>query len=223
VAVEEKVVNKDGKIETIAIPVEMPDGVSHEGVFGERDEEAKPMTGNVRAYGGGQKATSLPSVSQPTSTMAPPPPGKPAPMPIKRKIAKYDRDDYGYSQPVISPEKKIDESLKNIADRVKSQGREGNLKLANVEVRKGKVQLILTVTHVSGKMLSKLNAAGFRIVNVSKLQRLVTGVTAVDKIDTIAKLDFVVKIEPMPSFAKSVTLAKGKGSSFANLLHAAGM
>jgi len=37
VAVEEKVVNQAGKIETVVQPVEMPEGVSYEGVFG--DEE----------------------------------------------------------------------------------------------------------------------------------------------------------------------------------------
>ncbi|MDX2266998.1 MAG: VIT and VWA domain-containing protein [Bryobacter sp.] len=34
VAVEDKVVNEGGKMQTIEVPVEMPNGVSHEGVFG---------------------------------------------------------------------------------------------------------------------------------------------------------------------------------------------
>ncbi|MCE1247795.1 MAG: hypothetical protein LWY06_14230, partial [Firmicutes bacterium] len=206
VAVEEKVVNKDGKTETIAVPVEMPDGVSHEGVFGEA-EDASPTTG--RGYSGGaMKSKGAPAGSGSYSTAAPAPMSKPAPM--KKSAIMADKDESGYSEPVVAPEKKIDESLKNIANRVKSQGREGNLKLANVEVRHGKVHLILTVTHVSGKMLNKLNSAGFRIVNVSKMQKLVTGITSVDKINAIAKLDFVVKIDPMPSFAKSVTMAGEK-------------
>ncbi|MDX1979041.1 MAG: VIT domain-containing protein [Bryobacteraceae bacterium] len=39
VAVEEKVVNEGGKVRRVEVPVEMPEGVSHEGVFG----EAMPM------------------------------------------------------------------------------------------------------------------------------------------------------------------------------------
>jgi Ca-activated chloride channel family protein len=38
VAVEEKVVNKDGKATTVVQPVELPEGVSHEGVFGSNEE-----------------------------------------------------------------------------------------------------------------------------------------------------------------------------------------
>ncbi len=35
VAVEERVVNRRGRVETVTVPVEMPQGVTHEGVFGE--------------------------------------------------------------------------------------------------------------------------------------------------------------------------------------------
>ena len=45
VAVEEKVVNEGGKPRTIQVPVEMPEGVSYEGVFGAEDQ---------RGSGGGQ-------------------------------------------------------------------------------------------------------------------------------------------------------------------------
>ncbi len=37
VAVEEKVVNEGGKVRRVEVPVEMPEGVSYKGVFGERD------------------------------------------------------------------------------------------------------------------------------------------------------------------------------------------
>jgi Ca-activated chloride channel family protein len=35
VAVEDRVVNRSGRLETVTVPVEMPQGVTHEGVFGE--------------------------------------------------------------------------------------------------------------------------------------------------------------------------------------------
>lgn len=50
VAVEEKVVNKDGKSTRVHVPVEMPDGVSYEGIFGGKEERSKMMAG---APGGG--------------------------------------------------------------------------------------------------------------------------------------------------------------------------
>jgi Ca-activated chloride channel homolog len=42
-AVENKVVNEGGVMRTVEVPVEMPEGVSHEGVFGEGRMEAKMM------------------------------------------------------------------------------------------------------------------------------------------------------------------------------------
>jgi Ca-activated chloride channel family protein len=57
VAVEEKVVNVDGKPETIVQPVEIPEGVSYEGVFGEQ-----PMAmGAMRSRGFATKGLNLQS------------------------------------------------------------------------------------------------------------------------------------------------------------------
>lgn len=50
VAVEEKIVNEDGKPRTVQVPVEMPDGVSYEGVFG---HEADLAMNAPAARGGG--------------------------------------------------------------------------------------------------------------------------------------------------------------------------
>ncbi len=49
VAVEEKLVTKDGVMQTVTVPVEMPDGVSREGVFGEPNAGSFPQ----QAFGGG--------------------------------------------------------------------------------------------------------------------------------------------------------------------------
>jgi Ca-activated chloride channel family protein len=221
VAVEEKVVNKDGKIETIAIPVEMPDGVSHEGVFGETETfEKREMGSNTK----GAPAGISPCIAKPVNAPGPTGGSYAKVETVKkykvnnkspRSVSTTDSDDEGNPVTTVKPEMKIDDSLKNIADRVKSEGKDGNLKLANVEVRNGKIQLILTVTHVSAKMLSKLKDAGFSTISISKPQKLVTGVVTVDQIAALSKLDFVLKIEPMPSFAKSATIVTEDESSFA--------
>ena len=41
VAVEERVVNEGGKQVRVTVPVEMPQGVSHEGVFGSRRRRSR--------------------------------------------------------------------------------------------------------------------------------------------------------------------------------------
>lgn len=57
VAVEEKVVNEGGQVKTIQVPVEMPDGVSYEGVFGKNDTDGcklmpAPASGGALAMRG---------------------------------------------------------------------------------------------------------------------------------------------------------------------------
>jgi Ca-activated chloride channel family protein len=52
VAVEEKVVNRDGRPETVVQPVELPEGVDYEGVFGEA-EKARLMEPSKGAMRGG--------------------------------------------------------------------------------------------------------------------------------------------------------------------------
>jgi len=49
VAVEEKIVNVDGKPQTVVQPVEMPEGVSYEGVFGEQQMPAPVVMRGMRA------------------------------------------------------------------------------------------------------------------------------------------------------------------------------
>jgi Ca-activated chloride channel family protein len=48
VAVEERIVNVGGQQRTIDVPVEMPDGVSYEGIFGDERREAIALGRNMR-------------------------------------------------------------------------------------------------------------------------------------------------------------------------------
>jgi len=71
VAVEEKVVNVDGKSQTVVQPVEMPEGVSYEGIFGEEDEEQPMSIPMARAFssrslGAMRPKSLLPIVPQPS-------------------------------------------------------------------------------------------------------------------------------------------------------------
>jgi Ca-activated chloride channel family protein len=101
VAVEEKLVTKGGQPRTVTVPVEMPDGVSYQGVFGESESDRitsvggslrrAKLAGNARykasGYGGGSASTG--SVrwysSSPTHNMSmasPSPSCPPPPRPI---------------------------------------------------------------------------------------------------------------------------------------------
>ncbi len=50
VAVEEKVVNVEGKPQTVVQPVELPEGVSYEGVFGDEDQSPVAVRNGAKSY-----------------------------------------------------------------------------------------------------------------------------------------------------------------------------
>jgi len=91
VAVEDRVVTKDGKPQRVEVPVEMPEGVSYEGVFGNKQfDRLQSFTKSGRSYqrwlnqdvgyiggvaqSGPVKAT---RVNAPTIAVPPPPPPPP--------------------------------------------------------------------------------------------------------------------------------------------------
>jgi Ca-activated chloride channel homolog len=78
VAVEERIANENGKSKTIQVPVEMPEGLRYEGIFGIPDQPAmKGVAGGVSGgVSGGVMGGFLSSVAQ-----APPPP----PPPVRRE------------------------------------------------------------------------------------------------------------------------------------------
>jgi len=169
VAVEDKVVRKDGKLVTVPVPVEMPDGVSHEGVFGRDKKEMR--------YGGRKTRGIRPRSPKPVAEVA----GdedKPAkkPPPAKQKLHK---------------------SLICLAEKVKKQGKNGNLKLKNFEVKDGKISLVLTVTHLTKENLKTLKSIGFKVIQYSRSLTKVKGIILVKKLKDLAKLVFVTRIDPI--------------------------
>ena len=193
VAVEEKVVNKDGKLVTVPVPVEMPDGVSHEGVFGKDRTERESRA----VFGGGKTYSRMPaksSIKKQPGPSAPPPPVNQTPI-----SPAPEEDDNIPVRPDSKPTSKISDSLKGIEKKVENEGSNGNLKLDTFEVKNGKIELILSVSHISRKILMKLKEMGFVVKTQSKTNKVITGVIAVEKIEELAKLSFVLKIDPNPS------------------------
>jgi Ca-activated chloride channel family protein len=72
VAVEEQVRNVGGQQQTVQVPVEMPEGVSYDGVFGVKEEAAE------RKAMGGKMMANQPMAPPPPPALASPSPSKPA-------------------------------------------------------------------------------------------------------------------------------------------------
>ena len=189
VAVEDKVINKDGKLVTVPVPVEMPDGVSHEGVFGAKDEASTSSYGKRANH---KRIARRPTKTKPLPAPPPPPVSVP-PVPIEE-----DGDD-GPRDLEKKPVEKMDKSLKGLAEKVEKEGKNGNLKLSTFEVKNGRVNIILAVTHVSKKVLDQLKKAGVRLLNFSKTHKVIKGSISVKKLNGLMKFKFIKRIEPMPN------------------------
>jgi Ca-activated chloride channel family protein len=191
VAVEEKVITEGGVPKTVVVPVEMPDGVSYEGVFGSEESKkdrgaynrapAGAMQTRSMATGGSSRAQS-PVMARPSTTMS------------KSRRA-IDSEEMGYTAPQKKPEEKYDSAIRDLIKQSK-QGQIENMATGPVEVKNGRVRLILTMTHVSDKVLKELQALGFDVETYSAPGKVVRGSIRVEKIEELAKLVSVDRIEP---------------------------
>jgi len=182
VAVEEKTVTEGGQPRHIEVPVEMPEGVSYEGVFGRADKQAEsratprqfsaPTASPYahRAPVGGSLAARLSApevdVSSAADTVAAPPPQSPA------KLA--------------PPPVKLDPALASLAARVKS-GQPPSPEDARF-LRDGKVAIRVWLNDVSAAALASLKALGFEVTAPPDKGQVIIGRIVAARLEALSKL-----------------------------------
>jgi Ca-activated chloride channel family protein len=164
VAVEEKRVVEGGTPRVVQVPVEMPSGVSYEGVFGEREERVAKM--NFRAG-------ALHSVAAPQSLSTSP---VPAPMIRTRPMAQAvepARDDASSSK--LSPE-------------LAALARGSSLPpYAAHSLNNGKVKVRVWLLDQSAAAIETLKKAGLELTG-KVTNKMVTGAIEQTKLNDLAKL-----------------------------------
>jgi Ca-activated chloride channel family protein len=173
VAVEEMTITDGGKPRTVQVPVELPEGVSYEGIFGPAGEarpvaqamtfalpmsaSSKQMPGNTGFAGG---------VFARRSPMAIP-------------VAPQDRA----AMPEVGPKTKLAPALTG----------------ANLQklVKDGKVEVQVWVVNTSQVVLSELRKNGFEIIGEPKTAKLVIGRIAADKLQALSQLGVVTYVAPL--------------------------
>jgi Ca-activated chloride channel family protein len=188
VAVEEMTVTVGGEPTTITVPVEMPDGVSYEGVFGER--------------GAAQAAFYAPT--------APMPGAKRMKMPTRHRAVSARRMPVSNGQPAVQeesadslfsngfrparPADKLAEPLRGLAAKVASQGRDGNLRVDGLRVIDYKIDVMVYLRSISQETIDALKALGFVQTGESKAVKLLIGTIDVRRLEALAKLDAVTRV-----------------------------
>lgn len=211
VAVEEQVVTKNGKPQRVEVPVEMPDGVSYEGVFGNEAGNMR-FSGNGAARLGGpmrvsgalvQKMVAVPSVAVPSVpsgsaggigataivNMAPPPPPPGSPTMIPKSLPQMD--NYApASETKLTPEQallqtKLSPPILKRFDCWKKQGED--CKLAS----DGTVEIQLFLKDNSASAIDQLKALGLSVSQVRQKEKTVIGRLPLNKLTALAKLESV--------------------------------
>lgn len=205
VAVEEKVINENGKPKTVQVPVEMTDGVSYEGVFGSPLCEAAPRTqaGKSLAYRSGAagmpQANVLFSEEAKVHTFAP---NQPAPRPVAKPDAggQVDKDESGglpedKEQDNSKAKAKIDPALRDLDSKLVN----GNYQKGAVKVVNGYVEVFIKLTDDTEDNIAALKAAGAKITSRAASSKRVLARVRVANLEAIAALACVQRIEP-PTF-----------------------
>jgi Ca-activated chloride channel family protein len=213
VAVEDKVVTKNGQPQRVEVPVVMPEGVSHEGVFGEmRDYGAVQVTGIGGGVGygtaGGVASSSLTlmakqAVPAPTRVVPGPPPptaiggplmtGAVPPGTPARKAEPTGQADYPAAAPKDAErrmlESKLQPALLAALDCFRKSA-DGGASCRDIQAGRVEIMVLLR-ENAPGNARALLQTLGFGFVKGPVAQNTVTGVLSIDKLDDLANLPFI--------------------------------
>jgi Ca-activated chloride channel family protein len=194
VAVEEMTVTEGGEPRRVEVPVEMPEGVSYEGVFG--SERAMYKAASVSGGGGSGVAAGVPGgvvggIIGARPMAAPPPPS----VAMSRIAVMEDR-----ARVLSLAEQKMAKlhpSLAAMVERLKNPAARPRPEEAQV-VRNGKAEVQIFLTDTSAETLAKLKQLGFELVLQPKTAKIVIGRIPIEKLAALADLSFVKYVAPQP-------------------------
>ncbi len=190
VAVEERQITQGGQTKTIQVPVEMPDGVSYEGVFGESREAALGLAGGV-ATGAMPMSAPIPVIlDSARPTRARPQSSNLTPKTVERETK--PAPPVTKVEPIITDSDKLAVELRGLAGKL----REGSYKEKAIEVVHGWVEVHIKLKDNSDAHLDELKRLGVKIVAHARANRLVLARIKVDDLNAIASLEYVEKIMP---------------------------
>ncbi len=198
VAVEETIMTEGGKPVKVTIPVELPDGVSREGVFGKK--KWSPVKG--RLIGSPQGWRHHGAVNRSFSSA----PG--APMSVTagaiKRDARIERFNRHKSKSQLSYEADASRRAASVpsklspelAELLKMKDKPKNWTKGTVTVKDGKVTVQVWLKRAGDKTLKKLKDLGLEISFTAATGKMVIGSIAVEKLKALSEIDEVRLVEP---------------------------
>ncbi len=191
VAVEEKVINQGGQMQRVDVPVEMTDGVSYEGVFGEKD--ARVLCAKGLAYA--PAAACAPSARGSRTDAAckvqrEPVPSLAADGRVKEEVSKQTSLAGNSAVPVAHP--KLDIALQGLETKAVN----GSYRQGAVKVENGYVAVVIRVSDLTPENVAKLKQLGVRIVSQAASSKRIMAQVRIQDLVAVCNLDFVTRVEP---------------------------
>lgn len=216
VAFEDMIVTDGGQPRRVEVPVEMPEGVSYKGVFGEEAEKSK-VSGYVIGHGRAMNVPSSnaqPMVAQDSSAVAPESPRKigggistgsgtgagsgKGGVVRESKSVDVDKPDGTLTAKDAERQRlrsKLHASVAAVIERLNNRAQPSADEAKFVRNNKAEVQVWLS--DKSESTVAQLKRLGFEIVLEPKSAKLLIGRIAIDKLEELAKLNFVTYVSPM--------------------------
>lgn len=204
VAVEEMTITDGGQPRRVEVPIEMPEGVSREGVFGETEESTvnSPaplmMSGNVATGRGAAGGGGGGAPGQPVLARRKAPESKVSKDSSRRIRTEADALTDGLTanerkqRELIS---KLHPSIAALIERLKKRGTQASADEAKF-VRDGKVELQIWLTDKQPETIAQLKKLGFEIVLDPTTSNMVIGRVSLEKLAALAELKAVRYIAP---------------------------
>jgi Ca-activated chloride channel homolog len=211
VAVEETVVTAEGQPVRVTVPVEMPDGVSREGVFGEARQvpaAAAPVahreSGAMSPYFGGPPRVEEPKARRLLDCL----PGvvsRGAPVEqemfqgARKKAGKARKDAAGVYEADATAShalEKLDADLRALLAAHEQGVPMPQTLPGHAKIIDGKILVQVEVTRASEELLEKLDRLGFRLLFKASTGTALVGTIPVEKLRELAALDEVLSLKP---------------------------
>ncbi|QOJ15293.1 MAG: VWA domain-containing protein [Planctomycetia bacterium] len=207
VAVERTRVTIGGESVLVDVPVEMPDGVSYEGVF-LGDVSGVALGRSLRKGGarlsdgggyGGFGVTMAPPAARPAAAPAG---GAEAGRPAARdRLGSVTSDDGANAkarEEQNTPARKLDAGLRDLAERVAQAGQSGDLTVGPIRVEKHRVAVMIVVAELNDEVRAALVKLGFEAAGEVPGASTLIGSIDVRKLAELVKLDSVRHVRPVP-------------------------
>ncbi|MDH5430030.1 MAG: hypothetical protein OEY57_17865, partial [Nitrospirota bacterium] len=176
VAVEELIITEGGQPRRVEVPVELPDGVSYEGIFGREDQQVAGFRNRAMRPAAKMSQSFLGGVVAQEAYSSPP---------VMADSLEEDRSSRRFNE----PESKLEASLQTLVDKKKAGKALSSDESAKVQ--NGKILVQVWLADTKEETLSQLTKLGFTSVAQPKSGHLVIGYIPVEQLEAFAKLKIV--------------------------------